>query len=266
MKTRIYFITILIVMSFCIFSYAALDLKFTTAISMSPASPKAGDNITFAVSFKAEGEAATDIKIIGLIDGTQVHERIFASIPADATRSDSFTWTAVAGNHTVSFTLDPSHTSGDSNYNNNTVSKTFNVSGTGGDINMQDVLAKKKVNIKPSAKTKPDLVGIMGVYPDENGNFGCTQTWHLTLFIKNEGRNHADRPFKNQVITDLTHEVFSCYIESLPVREEAQCHWSFHFIPEIGHMWFQSTVDINGAIDESIETNNVYEMSQYCVK
>jgi subtilase family serine protease len=129
MKCKIYLITSFIFLTVATLSYAALDLKFTTAINLSPTSPTLGDTVTFSVTFKSEGAIVNNLKIIGGVDGAQLFQRIYASIPANGNRTDTFTWTATAGDHSVFFTLDPDKTAGDSNYNNNYLEKIFNVIG-----------------------------------------------------------------------------------------------------------------------------------------
>jgi len=112
-----------------VLTFAALDVKFTTAIGQSPDPAAAGNEVTFTVSFKPSGGAVSNFKIIGGVDGTQIFERTYASILADKIKTDSFKWTVTSGNHKVWFELDPSHTAGDSDYANNKVEKA--ISGTG---------------------------------------------------------------------------------------------------------------------------------------
>jgi subtilase family serine protease len=126
------FLTIGIIFLFSsVFASAALDLAFVGSITQSPDPASVGNTVTFTVSFRTAGGAVTNLKIIGGVDGAQLFERTYASILADKTRTDSFTWTAIAGSHTVWFELDPGHTCGDSNYSNNKVEKAFTVSGGG---------------------------------------------------------------------------------------------------------------------------------------
>jgi subtilase family serine protease len=126
------YLSIGVIFLFCsVLALAALDLKFTTAISQAVDPASEGNVVTFTVSFRTVGGAVDNLKIIGGVDGVQLFERTYASILADKTRTDSFTWTATAGNHTVWFELDPGHTCGDSNYGNNRVEKAITVSGGG---------------------------------------------------------------------------------------------------------------------------------------
>jgi hypothetical protein len=129
MKLKVKLVILLMLMSLSALSYAALDLKFSSAITLSPAAPNLGDTVIISVSFKSAGDAVTNMKIIGGIDGVQLYERDYASIQANGSRTDSFTWTAAGGNHTAFFTLDPNHTAGDSVYSNNHLEKPFTVTG-----------------------------------------------------------------------------------------------------------------------------------------
>lgn len=265
MKIKIFSIAFLLFVLLSMLSYAALDLKFTSAIGISPASPKIGDTVTFSVTFKAEGGAASDVKVIGHVDGTLIYDRVFGSIPANATRTGSFTWTATAGSHDVSFTLDPSHTAGDSNYNNNTVSKAFSVSETGGILNTHDALTKKPLDLNILKKVKPDLIPYQIAVGPINEN-KCDQYWTLLLVVKNIGKTAIKQSFRNEVHADVTNEEFFCDIPSLEPGVEYQCHWTFTWNPEVGHMTFIGYVDITNAIDESVETNNKFQVYDYCHK
>jgi hypothetical protein len=129
MKPRVCLAILLIVMSFSAFSYSALDLKFTSVLKLTPAAHNLGDVVTFQVTFQSSGAAVTNMKIVGGVDGVQLFERAYASISANGSRIDTFTWTATAGDHTAYFTLDPAKTTGDSDYTNNNIQKAFNVVG-----------------------------------------------------------------------------------------------------------------------------------------
>jgi hypothetical protein len=131
---------------------AALDLRFTTDISQAPDPATAGNSVTFTVSFKTFGGPADKLKITGGVDGAGIFERTYSNINADLQRTDTFTWTATAGPHTVWFVLDPSHTCGDSNYRNNRIERAITVgSGIAVDVLTPVVEAYPRVQ-------KPDLV------------------------------------------------------------------------------------------------------------
>jgi subtilase family serine protease len=119
-----------------VLALAALDLRFSTAISQSPDPANVGDKVDFVVSFNTFGGAVDNLKIIGGIDGATIFTRTYAHIDADKQRTDTFSWTATAGAHTAWFELDPDHTAGDSNYANNRVEKAFTVGSVQGKPNL----------------------------------------------------------------------------------------------------------------------------------
>jgi len=146
-KSFLYIVVIFLLSS--VLGLAALDLNFTTAISQSPDPAGEGNVVAFTVSFKTFGGAVANLKITGGIDGAQIFERTYVSIAADKLRTDSFTWTATAGNHTVWFELDPAQTAGDSNYSNNKIEKAFVI---------QQTVPAGKPNLTISASYSPASV------------------------------------------------------------------------------------------------------------
>jgi hypothetical protein len=112
-----------------ILAHAALDLRFTTAISQVPDPASVGGAVTFTVTLISDGAIVNDLKLIGGVDATQIVEKIFAGIADGGTRTQNMSWTATAGTHTVWFELDPDHLKGDSNYGNNRVEKVITLGG-----------------------------------------------------------------------------------------------------------------------------------------
>jgi subtilase family serine protease len=106
-----------------VFASAALDLAFVGSITHSPDPASMGNTLTLTASFRTNGGAVTLLRVLGGIDGTAFLDRTYANIEADKTRTDSFTWTAAPGWHTVWFELDHSQSCGDSNYANNRIEK-----------------------------------------------------------------------------------------------------------------------------------------------
>jgi subtilase family serine protease len=128
---------------------AALDLRFTTAISQAPDPANVGDAVTFTVTLISDGAIVNNLKLIGGVDGMQIVEKIFAGIAAGGTRTQNMTWTATGGAHTVWFELDPGHTQGDSNYGNNRIEKAITVGS--GSSELPDLTVKaayEAVNFK----------------------------------------------------------------------------------------------------------------------
>jgi hypothetical protein len=125
----------------------ALDLRFTTAISQAPDPATGGASVTFTVSFKPFDGPVDNLKITGEVDGCGNFERTYAHINAGAQRTDTFTWIATAGSHTVSFELDPMHTCGDSDYSNNRIEKAITVGGgPAGQPNLKPVISYTPTN------------------------------------------------------------------------------------------------------------------------
>jgi subtilase family serine protease len=223
-----------------VFASAALDLAFTTVISQSPDPVAAGVEATFTVSFRTNGGAVTNLKIIGGVDGTQLFERTYASILADKTKTDYFTWTATAGNHTVWFELDPNHTCGDSNYANNRIEKAITVSGG-----------------EPTGK--PDLrVSYIDVSPKI---FKSGSPITLSILVSNTG-DVASSPCKLAISKGAGNLAFA--VLDVPAIEA-------HKHTYITHQWhvdcdvnLRVTVDPTDIIDESNEVNNYATKKMTC--
>jgi subtilase family serine protease len=130
MRAKIFLYFGIIFLLSAIMAGAAVDLKFSTAISQSPDPATVGSTVTFTVTFKNFGGAVDNLKITGGVDGVGIFERIYAHINADLPRTDTFTWTATAGAHTVWFELDPNHVQGDSDYSNNRTEKQITVNSS----------------------------------------------------------------------------------------------------------------------------------------
>jgi hypothetical protein len=114
-----------------IFAFAALDVQFVGGIKQTPDPTAVGNEVTFTASFKPAGGAVTNFKIIGGVGEQRLFERVYASIPVDKIKTESFKLTIPNNDHTYIawFQLDPDKTSGDSNYENNIIKKTISVSG-----------------------------------------------------------------------------------------------------------------------------------------
>jgi hypothetical protein len=252
----------------------ALDLKFTSAIRMSPASPAVGNTITFSVSFIPQGGTVTSFKITGGVDTTQVYERTFASIPADATRTVSFTWTSTAGNHTAWFVLDPDHLMGDANYGNNRVELAFS-----GGILFE---AMRPVVVAHAAVFKPDLIiSYVKFTKDTNRD----DKYFYTLKFKNQGGGCIGAfNFKLYAVNPVTGEdlcstclhgrfaamsplcalsagqektLYGFILKSEFSKSQKEDCPGFSFFPK--NKYFNSVyliVDHDNHVDESNETNN----------
>jgi subtilase family serine protease len=256
-KSRVFLSAAVILFGLSLISHAALDLKFTTNITISPAAPKAGDTVTFKVTFKSEGAATANMKIVGGIDGVQKFERIYASIPANGTRTDSFTWTATEGSHKACFTLDPAHTTGDSNLGNNTTEKQFSVSGSGD----QNGITIDKHSFKQTYKLKPDLKVHEVIWqPLEEPK--CGKKWRMGVILINDGKVPVPKPFTVAVsvqgILADDHKM-----NGLNPGQTAGFYFDWYIFNDA---YVRIVADFHNDIDESKEDNNAMWPPVKCVK
>jgi subtilase family serine protease len=221
-----------------VFASAALDLQFTTAISQSPNPASVGNPVTFTVSFRTTNGAVANLKIIGGVDGAQLFERSYASILADKVRTDSFTWTATAGNHTVWFELDPTHSCGDSNYANNRIEKVITVGGAPGN--------------------KPDLY--ISSVTNSPTKFSAGDPVTLTIKVANKGT--ADSPASDLFMKDQNGKVLMTYpIPGIPQGGQFE-----HSIVWTGLCDTVLTIKVDTLkkADESDENNNSWSQKMVC--
>jgi hypothetical protein len=125
-KSIILVMVVLVFSMFCL----ATDTKWRSPIEITPASPDAGDSVTFKCRLKSGGGPATNVQVIGKIDGVQEYTHTYASMTTDEFQWPEFTWTATAGSHTVDFVIVFAE---DTNPVNNTRSDTFTVGGSAPD-------------------------------------------------------------------------------------------------------------------------------------
>jgi hypothetical protein len=254
-KSRIFLIAAIILFGVSLISSAALDLKFTSAISMSPAAPNAGETVTFTVTFKSEGGASANMKIVGGIDGAQKFERVYASIPANGTRTDSFTWTATAGNHTAYFTLDPAHTAGDSNYGNNSTEKQFSVSGD------QNVGPYYRQYSKKTYKLKPDLK-VHDIVWQPLDDPKCGKEWRMGVILINDSKVPVTKPFRVAIsIQGILAE--DHLMNGLNAGQEAGFNYDWYVFNDA---YVRIVVDFYNDIDEAREDNNAVWPEIKCEK
>jgi len=247
MKSKVFFQIALIIFSLSAMSFAALDLKFTTEITMSPAAPKAGDAVIFSVTLISDGAKVNNLKLIGGVDGTQIVEKIFAAIADGGTRTQNMTWTATAGSHKVWFELDPAHTAGDSNYNNNKIDKQFSVSGD------QNVKTFDIHSFKKTYKLKPDLRVFDVVWqPLEEPK--CGKKWRMGVILINDSKVAVSKPF-NVAVSIQGILADDHVMNGLNPGQKAGFNYDWYIFNDA---YVRIVADFYDVIDESNEYNAIW--------
>jgi len=255
-KSRIFLSAAIILFGLSVFSHAALDLKFTTnVIGISPATPKTGDTVTFTVTFKSEGGTSANMKIVGGVDGIKKYERIYASIPANGTRTDAFSWVATGTSHKVFFAIDPDQTAADSNYGNNNVEKSFVVSSLKKALKFDINVFDAKVKLKPDLRVY-DVVW----QPLEEPK--CGKKWRMGVILINDSKVAVNKPFTVAVsvqgILADDHKM-----NGLNAGQKAGFNYDWYVFNDA---YLRIVVDFHNDIDESREDNNAVWPPVKCTK
>jgi subtilase family serine protease len=125
MKNKL--LTALFLIFLAMVAYPQTDLIWYGPIYINPAAPATGDVVTFTATVKATLGNSQPFQVVGGIDGTQLLSTTGPALVKATKKSFSFNWTAVTGNHTVYFDIDPNHISGDINFKNNHIEVNFTV-------------------------------------------------------------------------------------------------------------------------------------------
>lgn len=226
-----------ITLLFSALSFAALDLRFTTDITITPDPANTGNVVTFSVNWKNFGAAVDNMNIQGGVDGATLLNYTYAHLDSGVPQeTKTFTWTATGGSHTVWFELDPAHTCGDSNYANNRVEKTFTISGGSTD--------------------KPDLVPSVTITPAvlKEGT-----AMLLAITVKNTG-NAASVPC-NGILKEDGVQTESDTIPAISVGGK----WTATVARTVKcNSKYEIIVDTANSNDESNEANNIWTKTMRC--
>jgi hypothetical protein len=236
-------------------AFPALDLSFTTAISQIPDPATAGSSLTFTVSFKTFGGAVDNMKITGGVDGTGILDRTYTHINADLQRTDTFTWTATAGSHTVWFELDAMHTCGDSNYSNNRIDRAITIAGSNSGSNSDKALTR----ISPFFK-RPDLVPVVAYSPT---SFTAGDTVVFSIRVNNNGASAS-----NDCMIRLRKAGDALVYTQIPVIASGG-HWDYTYNwpaeCDATHPMILE-VDPYDASKETNEGNNIWSHTMTCTE
>lgn len=129
MKKNILIVAFLIMLASIALSQTDLHWVGANPIIMNPASPNAGDIVTFSASVRASNANSPAFQVVGGIDGVELFNQMGPALTTGKSKAFSFTWTATGGNHTVYFEIDPNKTIGDTDYSNNRTEFQFFVTG-----------------------------------------------------------------------------------------------------------------------------------------
>jgi hypothetical protein len=121
------FITIILLSIFTAFVLCLPNPKWTSSITISPENPAPGDVVTFDALFVIQNEDAGGLVIAGGIDGAELHRQSYGPLAQRHRESFRFTWTAVAGSHTVYMQIDPESAYPDASRTDNRAELSFRV-------------------------------------------------------------------------------------------------------------------------------------------
>jgi subtilase family serine protease len=208
----------------------AMDLIIQD-ITWSPPTPSAGETVTFTVTIKNQGESdAKSSYAQYFIDGTQLDSDPVSSIAAGNTTTETFTWNAEPGSHTISAVADYDSKVPESNENNNEME--VNLSGIpASDLIIQDITWSPPT---PSA--------------------GETVTFTVT--IKNQGVANAGS-------SRVGYYIDGSYLTNDPVSSIAAGNTTtetFTWNAEPGSHTIKAVADYDSKVPESNENNNEMEI------
>jgi hypothetical protein len=247
MKFKLFLCISLLFLSLGVSAYPQLDLKFTSDIVIGPSSPKPGDSVKFTVSFKSQGAQAANVQIIGKIDNVQKFTRTFDHMAADETQMVFFSWSATAGNHKITFKLDPLNVAHDTNADNNVIEKQFEVKSS-----ISIMSDKMKIARNNLPLIKPDLIiEKVTMVPLEEPK--CDKKWRMWVYIKNQGLRKFYEPFKTVVNIQgaLAIDKELTFAQNQP--QEASFYYDWYVFDK---PYLRIVTDYYNVIDESDESNN----------
>ncbi len=207
------------------FSVLAPDLIIDD-ITLSPGNPSMGDETTFAIRVKNQGNKRAGGSNVGLIiDGNSRGYRAIPVLESGDNCTMNWPWTATTGSHSFQIIADFLNQVKESDENNNTKAVTY-------------------------ATAKPDLVIYAISYSPENRS--ATSNVTVTVTVKNQGSGTATSSLLAYYIDDACQEVV--YISGL--SPGATATKTFSQVMGVDTYTFKAIADANDRIAEMDETNN----------
>ena len=206
-------------------SIEAPDLVIES-ISWSPEVPVIGDTVTFTVTIKNQGDSQAGTSLIAYyINDTFLYSDDVDQIGANTTITNTFTWPARAGEHTITAVIDCDDSIAEANEDNN--EKTYAFSILAADLAIDEI-----------------------TWSPENPSAGDKSTFTVT--IKNQGNYRAAGFFIDFYIDGNSrgHRLV------LPLDPEVTANVTYTWIALSGSHAVGAVADVLNQIDESDETNN----------
>jgi subtilase family serine protease len=213
------------------------DLSLSSAdITVTPASFKSGDQVTFKATIKNTGAAsASNVKVRFLLNETQIGEKNAGTISANSSKSATLTYQlpgTLTGNLTLKIIIDPDNAINETSETNNEAEKTINIGAASIDLVInEENITFSKANPKPG-----DRITVSATV----ANLGNSQANGVTVQIFVDNNKISEKKNLN-INANKTSKVSTAYkIPSGAVT-------SFSFAVK---------VDPEGKISETDETNN----------
>jgi len=196
------------------------------SLAWSPEDPSEGDNVTFTVTIKNQGEGKADYSLVfPYVDDARLDSASVGTINPGTVDTTTFSWIAQAGSHIISLVIDPNNAVLESNESNN--EKVVDFPGLFPDLFIQSI-----------------------TWSPANPSVGETVTFSVT--IKNQGRAVISSSRFSFYIGGVTSGSQS--IQRIAVGESATetFTWAAKAAPQI--VWV--IIDPDNNVTESDESNN----------
>ena len=208
-----------------VFAASGTDL-IVAEITLSPAEPAIGSEVTITVAVQNQGDApAVSSYVTCYVDETVVETESIESLAAGVTATASFTWIATQGEHTIKATTDVTGRVAESDETNN--SATYSITTVAPDLVIQSI------TWVPINASRGDNI-VFSVMVKNQGTFKSLYT-SLDFLIDGSSRGYVEVPGiaagESKVITES-------------------------WIALSGRHTVQAVIDIMNNVKESDETNN----------
>ena len=195
-------------------------------ITWSPVEPSKGDNVTLTITIKNQGGAkAISCRVYFYVDGHFKSYQYMQSLAPGDLVTESFTWVAEAGTHTIKVIADGENWIKESDEDNNV----------------------KTVTIQT---IPPDLIIQSITWSPQNISEGDNVTF--TVKITNQGNGQADYSYVAYYVDDL----YLTSADVIPLDPGATDNKTFNWFAEAGAHTIKVVADPNNRVLESNETNN----------